>query len=125
MGRYNETHSHDDLLAPPLAQLTPFMRRLWLIFAQTATVCLAVLFVVSTLRPDLLGAPRGEVIELRERITYAEPVPAAAKDATVRVLPAVSLREAAARATPSVVNILTTKEAKVPRIAPTSDPLFR
>ena len=28
------------------------MRRLWLIFAQTCTVCLAVLFVVSTLKPD-------------------------------------------------------------------------
>ena len=30
------------------------MRKFWLIFSQTATVCLAVLFVVSTLRPDLL-----------------------------------------------------------------------
>jgi Do/DeqQ family serine protease len=100
------------------------MRRLWLIFAQTATVCLAVLFVVSTLRPDLLGAPRE--VTVHERITYdAAPVPAAVKEQTVRVAPAVSLREAAARATPSVVNILTTKETKVARVAPTSDPLFR
>ena len=28
------------------------MRRLWLVFAQTTTVCLAVLFVVATLKPD-------------------------------------------------------------------------
>ena len=30
------------------------MRKLLLVFAQTTTVCLAILFVVSTLRPDLL-----------------------------------------------------------------------
>ena len=30
------------------------MYRLWIIFAQTATVCLAVLFVVSTLKPEWL-----------------------------------------------------------------------
>ncbi|MGV2894527.1 2-alkenal reductase, partial [Achromobacter sp. AGC78] len=30
------------------------MRRYWLIFAQAVTVCLAILFVVTTLRPDLL-----------------------------------------------------------------------
>ena len=39
------------------------MRKLWLTFCQTATVCLAVLFVVSTLRPDLLAwtTPQGDV----------------------------------------------------------------
>ena len=30
------------------------LRRFWLLFAQVATICLAVLFVVTTLRPDLL-----------------------------------------------------------------------
>ncbi|MFQ6708413.1 2-alkenal reductase, partial [Bordetella pertussis] len=30
------------------------MRRLWLIFAQAVTVSLAILFVVTTLRPDWL-----------------------------------------------------------------------
>jgi serine protease DegQ len=101
------------------------MRRLWLIFSQTATVCLAVLFVVSTLRPDLLGSPRGEVVTLRERVTYAEPIPATTREQPARPVPVTSLREAAARATPSVVNIFTTKETKVARIAPTNDPLFR
>jgi serine protease DegQ len=40
------------------------MRKLWLVFCQTATVCLAVLFVVTTLRPDLLNSntPQGAVI---------------------------------------------------------------
>ena len=31
------------------------MRRLWLIFAQACTVCLALLFVISTLRPEWLS----------------------------------------------------------------------
>jgi serine protease DegQ len=31
------------------------LRRFWLLFAQVSTICLAVLFVVATLRPDLLG----------------------------------------------------------------------
>ena len=31
------------------------MRRLWLIFAQTVTVCVALLFVVKTLKPEWLG----------------------------------------------------------------------
>ncbi|MPZ45050.1 MAG: trypsin-like serine protease [Betaproteobacteria bacterium] len=101
------------------------MRRLWLIFSQTATVCLAVLFVVSTLRPDLLGSPRSEVVTVHEPVTHAEPIPATTREQPARVLPAVSLREAAARATPSVVNIFTSKETKVARIAPTNDPLFR
>ena len=30
------------------------MRRLWLLFAQAVTVCIAILFVVTTLRPDWL-----------------------------------------------------------------------
>jgi serine protease DegQ len=33
-------------------------RRLWLLFAQTVTVALALLFIVQTLRPDLLQAER-------------------------------------------------------------------
>ena len=31
------------------------MRKLWLIFAQSTTIALAILFVVATLRPDLLA----------------------------------------------------------------------
>src|ERR1700675_3757277 len=31
------------------------LRRFWLLFAQVATVCVAALFVVATLRPDLLA----------------------------------------------------------------------
>ena len=104
------------------------MRRLWLIFSQTATVCLAVLFVVSTLRPDLLDPPRNEVVKVPEPAPPpqpAAPAPVSAREAPVRVLPPVSLREAAARATPSVVNVYTRKETKVSRGGPGNDPLFR
>ncbi|MET0517491.1 MAG: 2-alkenal reductase, partial [Burkholderiaceae bacterium] len=34
------------------------MRRLWLIFAQSTTVALAIVFVLATLRPDWLQALR-------------------------------------------------------------------
>ncbi|HZX29769.1 MAG TPA: 2-alkenal reductase, partial [Rhodocyclaceae bacterium] len=41
------------------------MRKLWLIFAQTVTVALAVLFVVGTLKPEWLGR-HPSVVELQE-----------------------------------------------------------
>jgi len=99
------------------------LRRFWLVFAQSATVCLGVLFVISTLRPDLLSRPR-EQPALQLPLPPAGALPAVARDAA-RALPAVSLREAAARATPSVVNVFTSKETKVARLAPTQDPAFR
>lgn len=90
------------------------MRRLWLIFAQTATVCLALLFVVSTLRPDLLAwNPRGSVVTIKE--PAAEGVPAASA----------SFRDAARKAMPAVVTILTSKEIKRPRSQYMDDPVLR
>ena len=41
------------------------MHRLWLIFAQTVTVAVAVLFVVGTLKPDWLSG-RPAVVALQE-----------------------------------------------------------
>jgi hypothetical protein len=52
------------------------MRRLWLIFAQTVTVGLAILFVVSTLKPEWLGKrpPAGSsVVALQESAVAAAP----------------------------------------------------
>ncbi|OGA52097.1 MAG: 2-alkenal reductase [Betaproteobacteria bacterium RIFCSPLOWO2_12_FULL_62_58] len=90
------------------------MRRLWLVFAQTATVCLAVLFVVSTLRPDLLAWNlRGNVVTIKEPQTETE-----AKKIT-------SFSDAAKQAMPAVVNIFTTKEVKAPRQPFMDDPVFR
>jgi len=90
------------------------MHKFWLVFAQTATICLAVLFVVSTLRPDLITwNSRGNVVTVKEP-------PAAAPART-----AASFRDAARQAMPAVVNIFTSQEIKRPRHPFMDDPLFR
>jgi serine protease DegQ len=92
------------------------LRKLWLIFAQACTVCVAVLFVVSTLRPDLLPRPgaRGEnVVLLKET---AAPASASARVTTYA--------DAARKAMPAVVNIYTSKEMRQ-RNPLLDDPLLR
>lgn len=90
------------------------IRKLWLVFCQTATVCVAALFVVTTLRPDLLAwTSRGGVVTIRE----APPDGEATKIS--------SFSDAAKRAMPAVVNIYTTKEMKVERHPFMDDPVFR
>ena len=90
------------------------MRKLWLVFTQTATVCLAVLFVVSTLRPDLLSwNSRDNVVTIKESQSEA-----ATRKTT-------SFSDAAKKAMPAVVNIFTTKDVKVPRHPFMDDPVFR
>jgi len=87
------------------------MRRFWLLFAQTVTVCLGIVFIVTTLRPDWL--PRS-----------AAPVGAPA--ASVATLPAasgpVSYASAVARAAPAVVNIYTAKRVREPIVPLLNDP---
>ncbi len=94
------------------------MRRLWLIFAQTATLSLAVLFVVTTLKPEWLGrlpTAGPSVVSLQQSAGGAsEPVVAAA-----------SYRTAAKKALPSVVHIFTSQKIKAPRHPLLDDPLFR
>ena len=94
------------------------LRNLWLVFAQTATVALGVLFVVATLRPEWL-APRS-----------ANPgQPVVVKEAAVPVGQGVgkpdSYRDAVGKAAPAVVNIFTSGAVKGPRHPFTDDPLFR
>jgi len=90
------------------------MRKLWLVFAQTATICVAVLFVISTLRPDLLTwNTRGSVVTVKEPPS----------DAPVRAT--ASFSDAARKAMPAVVNVFTSQEVKRPRHPFMDDPLFR
>jgi serine protease DegQ len=93
------------------------MRKLWLIFAQTVTISLAVLFVIQQFYPHLLTAS----------IT-SENKTIAIKEAEVTV-PAVmqgSYSSAAKKAMPSVVNIFTSKKAVLnPNNPFMDDPLFR
>src|SRR5687767_2949947 len=93
------------------------MYRLWLIFAQAATVAVAVLFVVSTFRPEWLPARAASQIAVVQQAPTTGPLPTA-----VRIG---SYHEAVQRAAPSVVNISTSKEIRAPRHPLLNDPLFR
>ena len=92
------------------------MYRLWLTFAQTATICLAVLFVVATLKPEWLPGKSGAQVELNQ----ADPSSAAATGVKTA-----SYGDAVRKAVPAVVNIFTSKEVKRPRNPFLNDPLFR
>ena len=77
------------------------MRRLWLLFSQAATVALAVLFVVGTLKPHWL--PRGGVSGTPEVVAIRTAPPPAS--APVVGVAAVSYSAAAQRAAPAVVSV--------------------
>jgi len=90
------------------------MYRLWLTFAQTATLCLAVLFVVATLKPEWLPAKSGGTI-----------APNQAEPSTFGGTRTASYSDAVRKAVPAVVSIFTSKEVKRPRNPFMNDPLFR
>lgn len=97
------------------------MRRYWLIFAQAVTVCLAILFVVTTLRPDWL------------RLSAPAPEPASPSAAPVANARAPadnqqgvsSYAYAVSHAAPSVVNVYTSKHVNVPVVPLPEDPVLR
>jgi serine protease DegQ len=97
------------------------MRRLWLLFAQTVTVGLAIWFIVASLKPEwagtLLGATRNARLSSSSVPVLQAPTNAPATQG--------SYRDAAQRAMPAVVNIFTTKGARQPKTPFMDDPLFR
>ena len=95
------------------------MRRLWLVFAQTVTVCVAVLFVVKTLKPEWLVRAPGSGAGGTEVATIVEaPAGGAVQRAT-------SYADAARKAVPAVVHIFTSQEVKGARHPFINDPIFR
>ncbi len=104
-------------------------RKTWLIFSQTVTVAVALLFVVSTLRPDWLGSGRGgPLTALWPQPTLVQAparTSAAAPDASASLAagsePA-SFATAARRATPAVVSVTASKVASNPHA---DDPRFK
>ncbi len=95
--------------------LSRMLRKFWLLFAQACTLCLAALFVVATLRPDLLPrvtAHQGSVIVTQETATPLAGVKVA------------SYADAAKKAMPAVVNIYTSKDVRS-RNPLADDPVFR
>ena len=92
------------------------MYRLWLTFAQTATVCLGMLFVVATLKPEWLPGKSGILVEVNQ----AEPSTISGSGAKTA-----SYSDAVRKAVPAVVSIFTSKEVKRPKNPFVNDPLFR
>jgi len=94
------------------------MRRLWLLFAQTVTVALALWFIVATLKPEWLGRhpAGGQLISTTVAVREADGSAAALHN---------SYRAASQRAMPAVVNIYTTKAGRQSPHPFDSDPLFR
>jgi len=90
------------------------MKRLWLLFSQTATIVLAAYFVVATLKPQWLGRSPS----LAGSVALIEaPAPAPGE------VPIGSFRQAAQKASAAVVSINTSKNTR--RGANSSDPWFR
>ncbi|MEW6119391.1 MAG: Do family serine endopeptidase [Pseudomonadota bacterium] len=93
------------------------MRKLWLLFAQSTTVALAVLFVIVLFKPDLLRwrtPPQGLTIQQNH-------VPATPAGA----LPGDSFAPAANRVIPAVVNVFTQQKVRGPSHPALQDPIFR
>ena len=95
------------------------MHKLWLIFAQTATICLAMLFVISTLRPELLPwNVQSSIVTLKEASPLKNTTLSSAANFN-------GYSEAAKIAMPSVVNVFTAKDVKIPSHPLLNDPVFR
>ncbi len=93
------------------------MRRLWLIFAQAVTVAVALLFVVSTFRPEWLPGEHPTVIQVQGD-SQTPPASTSANSTA-------SYAHAAERALPAVVHIFTSKEMATQRNPFLDDPIFR
>jgi len=92
------------------------MWKIWLVFAQAVTVSVGALFVISTLRPDLLSpsSQTNGIVTIRETI-----------EGSGSVAQISSYRDAAGKAMASVVNIFTRKDVKASRHPLLNDPIFR
>lgn len=91
------------------------MRKYWLLFTQATTIVLAILFVVHTLKPELLPtAARGGVVTLYESATGSG-----------GKTPTTGFSDAANKVMPAVVNVFTTTEIKSPTHPFMEDPRFR
>jgi Do/DeqQ family serine protease len=81
------------------------LQRLWLLFAQAATVGLALLFVVATLKPQWLRQTPGPAP--MSQVTIQQAATETPRAAATR-----SYAEAALRAMPAVVSVYTTKDLR-------------
>jgi serine protease DegQ len=92
------------------------MRKLWLLFAQSTTVALGVLFIIALFKPGLLhwqAQPQNLTIK------QAQPV------VTGGHTPSDSFAPAANRVIPTVVNVFTQQKIRNPAHPAMQDPIFR
>ena len=94
------------------------MQRIWLIFAQSVTACLGLLFVLRLFYPHLLDTVQAPIV-----INQVESSPAASSKAGLKA----GYSNAAKKAMPSVVNIFTSSKVDTPNPHEQfkDDPLFR
>jgi serine protease DegQ len=93
------------------------MRKTWLIFSQAVTVAVAVLFVVATFKPQWIqGSPWRQALP-EATLSVAD------GPARVASAPVISFSDAARRAAPTVVSVVTASTSR--RNPHSSDPWFR
>jgi len=92
------------------------MRKLWLLFAQSTTVALGVLFIIALFKPDLLGWQRQQPV-----LTIQQALQPAANAVSVSE----SFAPAAQKVIPSVVNVFTQQKVRTPAHPALQDPIFR
>src|SRR5690606_14659758 len=93
------------------------MRRLWLLFAQAVTICLALLFTIATLKPNWLTHGPGQATSTSV-VPFFEVVPTPGDNPS-------SYASASNKAAPAVVNIFTRQTRQSTQHPLFSDPFFR
>ena len=92
------------------------LKKLWLVFAQAATIAVAALFVMTTLKPEWLASREGSAAA----VVVQQAAPASDGGAK-----ATSYSDAVGKAAPAVVKIQTSGAARGQRHPLTDDPVFR
>ena len=98
------------------------MQRIWLIFAQSVTACLGLLFVLRLFYPHLLETGQATIV-----INQVESSPATDSKTSNKAVSKGGYSLAAKKAMPSVVNIFTSSKVNAPNPHEQfrDDPLFR
>ncbi len=97
------------------------MRRTWLLFSQTVTIAVALLFVVATLKPEWLH--RGRPVAVADAPVVPLPAPVKSVPRIGSATAITSYSAAARRASPAVVSITASRTStRNPRA---DDPMFR
>ncbi len=92
------------------------MRKLWLLFAQTTTVALGVLFVIALFKPELLRWQAQPQTLTIQQAQHPSGKPVSVSE---------SFAPAAQKVIPSVVNIFTQQKVRSPTHPALQDPIFR